>query len=84
MNARPDNVHQNLPVPVKKSGTELVAKRVLPPIIAEFQSDAVELEERIPPKIARMALYGVTALITTAIVWASVSRSTKWLLPQEN
>lgn len=73
MNARPENVHQNLPVPMAKSGTELVVKRVLPPVIAEFQSDAVELEERVPSKIARLTLYGITALIGTAIFWASVS-----------
>jgi hemolysin D len=74
MNARPEKLHENLPVPVKKPGTEIVLKRALPPIIAEFQSDAVELEERVPPKIARLTLYGITALILSAVIWASVSK----------
>ncbi|WEX91299.1 HlyD family type I secretion periplasmic adaptor subunit [Sinorhizobium garamanticum] len=48
-------------------------RRPLPPVIAEFQSDAVELEERVPPKIARLTLYGIAALIAAAVLWASVS-----------
>ncbi|MCD2185365.1 HlyD family type I secretion periplasmic adaptor subunit [Rhizobium sp. GN54] len=63
----------NLPVPVRQPGTELVIRRTLPPVIAEFQSDAVELEERVPPRIARLTLYGITALIAAAITWASLS-----------
>jgi len=47
--------------------------RPLPAVISEFQPDAVELEERVPPRIARMTLYGVTALIVGAVIWASVS-----------
>ncbi|KKZ83587.1 putative protein secretion protein, HlyD family (plasmid) [Rhizobium phaseoli Ch24-10] len=54
-------------------GRELIARPPLPPVIAEFQSDAVELEERAPPRVARMTLYCVTALIASAIIWASVS-----------
>ena len=42
-------------------------------VIAAFQSDAVELEERVPPRIARLTLYGVTALIGSAVLWASLS-----------
>jgi HlyD family secretion protein len=49
-------------------------QRAFPPVIAEFQSDAVELEERVPPRIARLTLYGVTALIGAAVLWASISR----------
>lgn len=75
MNARPEKSHENLPVPVAKPGTALVVVRPpLPPVIAEFQSDAVELEERVPPKIARLTLYCVTALICAAVFWASVSK----------
>lgn len=44
------------------------------PAVSEFQSDAVEVEERAPPRIARITLYCVVALIVAAIVWASVSR----------
>ncbi|MGO8654605.1 biotin/lipoyl-binding protein, partial [Rhizobium ruizarguesonis] len=73
---------ENLPVPSGKGpsdkapsgkGRELTARPPLPPAIAEFQSDAVELEERAPPRVARMTLYCVTALIASAIIWASVS-----------
>jgi len=46
----------------------------LKPIVSEFQSDALEIEQRTPPRIARMTLYCVVALIAAAIVWASVSR----------
>ncbi len=74
MSKRAKKSQENLPVPVARPKTELVVQRALPPVIAEFQSDAVELEERIPPKIARMTLYGVTALIGTAVFWASVSK----------
>jgi hemolysin D len=68
--ARPKH---DLPVPVRKPGTDLVVQRPRPRIIADFQTDAVELEEKTPPRIARMTLYGVTALIAAAITWASVS-----------
>ena len=43
------------------------------PILVEFQSDAVEIEERAPPRIARVTLYCLLALMTAAAVWASVS-----------
>ncbi|WP_408642470.1 HlyD family type I secretion periplasmic adaptor subunit [Sinorhizobium chiapasense] len=55
------------------SDGDLMGRRPLPPVIAEFQSDAVELEERAPPKIARLTLYGVAALIAAAVLWASIS-----------
>jgi HlyD family secretion protein len=42
--------------------------------VAEFQSDAIEIEERAPPRVARMILYAVVGLIFTAVVWASLSR----------
>ena len=42
-------------------------------LLSEFQSDAVELEERVPPKVARLALYGVTALIASTVLWAALS-----------
>ncbi len=44
-----------------------------PSIIAEFQSDAVEIEERTPPRIARITLYSVVALILAMVAWASLS-----------
>ncbi|HEY4202517.1 MAG TPA: HlyD family type I secretion periplasmic adaptor subunit [Devosiaceae bacterium] len=47
--------------------------RPVPAIISEFQPDAVELEERVPPRVARLTLYGVTALILCGIAWASLA-----------
>ncbi|UWM85171.1 HlyD family type I secretion periplasmic adaptor subunit [Rhizobium sp. SRDI969] len=82
MNAHTRKPSENLPVPSGNGpsdkapsgkGRELTARPPLPPAIAEFQSDAVELEERAPPRVARMTLYCVTALIASAITWASVS-----------
>jgi HlyD family secretion protein len=43
------------------------------PIVAEFQSDAVEVEERTPPRITRITLYFIVALIVAAVTWASLS-----------
>ncbi|MEF3134503.1 HlyD family type I secretion periplasmic adaptor subunit [Rhizobium sp. 268] len=81
MNAHARKPSENLPVPSDKGasdkapdkGRALTARPPLPPAIAEFQSDAVELEERAPPRVARMTLYCVTALLAAAITWASVS-----------
>lgn len=73
MNAHARTTKENLPVQAAKSGNELASSRTFSPIIAEFQSDAVELEERAPPRVARMTLYCVTGLIVSAIIWASVS-----------
>ncbi|MEK1898531.1 MAG: HlyD family type I secretion periplasmic adaptor subunit, partial [Rhizobium sp.] len=83
MNAHVRKSDENMPVPSDKGpsgkgpsdkgpekGRELTARPPLPPAIAEFQSDAVELEERAPPRVARMTLYCVTALLAAAITWA--------------
>jgi HlyD family secretion protein len=43
-------------------------------VIAEFQSDAIEVENRTPPFIARATLYCILALIAVAVTWASVSQ----------
>ncbi len=43
-------------------------------VVTEFQPDAVEIEERAPPRVARITLYCIVALIAAAIAWASVSR----------
>ncbi len=45
-----------------------------PQIVTEFQSDAIEVEHRAPPRIARVTLYCVLALILTAIGWAAGSQ----------
>ena len=51
--------------------------RLVPPArkaaVLEFQSDAIELEERKPPFLARVTLYAVVLLIGCAVYWASVS-----------
>jgi HlyD family secretion protein len=42
-------------------------------VVNEFQSDAVEIEERPPPRIARLMLYAIAGLIAAAVTWASLS-----------
>ena len=44
-----------------------------PNVISEFQSDAVEIEERAPPLVAHLTLYCVMALMLAAVAWASFS-----------
>ncbi len=44
------------------------------PVVTEFQADAVEIEERTPPQLARLTLYCIVALILTAVAWAAGSR----------
>jgi hemolysin D len=43
-------------------------------VVTEFQSDAIEVENRTPPFIARATLYCILALIAVAVTWASVSQ----------
>ncbi|WP_454634498.1 HlyD family type I secretion periplasmic adaptor subunit [Bradyrhizobium cenepequi] len=43
-------------------------------MVTEFQSDAIEVENRAPPRVARVTLYCVLALILTAIGWAAGSQ----------
>ena len=57
----------------RRRGRQLRAHRH-PRLIAEFQSDAVEVEQRSPPRFARLTLYCVLALIVVAVTWASVSQ----------
>ncbi|MCA6107169.1 HlyD family type I secretion periplasmic adaptor subunit [Bradyrhizobium cenepequi] len=57
----------------RRRGLFRPAKRQ-PPVVTEFQSDAIEVENRAPPRIARVTLYCVLALILTAIGWASGSQ----------
>ena len=42
-------------------------------VVAEFQPDAIEIGEKAPPRIARLTLYAVLALILAAIGWATIS-----------
>lgn len=74
MNAHPNNRrHGHTQVVPSDKARHLEAPRTMPAIISEFQPDAVELEERIPARVARLTLYGVTGLIGAAVLWASVS-----------
>ncbi|MGR4925899.1 HlyD family type I secretion periplasmic adaptor subunit [Bradyrhizobium sp. CAR08] len=45
-----------------------------PRVVTEFQPDAIEVEQRIPPRLAHVTLYLVVALIAVAVAWASVSQ----------
>lgn len=45
-----------------------------PLVVAEFQSDANEVEHRAPPRVARLTLYCVLALIAAAVGVASISK----------
>ncbi len=63
----------------QSSGRQPVAQvvqlptRRRPAVISEFQPDAIEVEERAPPRVARLTLYLITLLIATAIAWASLT-----------
>lgn len=41
--------------------------------LSAFQPDAVELEERTPPRLAHLTLYALLALIAAGVAWASLS-----------
>jgi HlyD family secretion protein len=44
-----------------------------PAVVTEFQSDAIAIEHRPPPRVARLTLYAVIALMAVTIAWASLS-----------
>ncbi|MCK1535428.1 HlyD family type I secretion periplasmic adaptor subunit [Bradyrhizobium sp. 171] len=43
-------------------------------MVAQFQSDAAEIEQLTPPRVGRITLYCVVALIAAAVTFACVSR----------
>ncbi|MBR0988286.1 HlyD family type I secretion periplasmic adaptor subunit [Bradyrhizobium liaoningense] len=43
-------------------------------MVAQFQSDAAEIEQLMPPRVGRITLYCVVALIAAAVTFACVSR----------
>lgn len=43
--------------------------------VSEFQSDAVALEERPPPRAARAILHTVVAIVLTFMLWASLAET---------
>ncbi|WP_045001610.1 HlyD family type I secretion periplasmic adaptor subunit [Bradyrhizobium sp. LTSP857] len=66
-----------------RAGSPTVARRrrgllrrapIEPRVLAEFQSDAVEIEQRTPPRVGRITLYCVVAAIAAGVVFACVSR----------
>jgi hemolysin D len=60
--------------PGKRGNQEPASRPVRRPAAAsEFQSDALEIEERKPPRLARATLYVVAAFILFAVGWASFS-----------
>jgi HlyD family secretion protein len=44
-----------------------------PHVVTEFQSDAIAIEQGPPPRLARLTLYAVIALVAVSIAWASLS-----------
>jgi hemolysin D len=51
----------------------VAARPPLARVALDFQSDALEIEYRPPPRSARLTLYLLLALIVSAIAWAAVS-----------
>ncbi len=72
-NARSDGLVPLKTVERRRRGLFRSALR-RPQVVAEFQSDAIEVEHRTPPRVARATLYCVVALILTAIGWATGSQ----------
>lgn len=71
--AKTDNLASPKKVERRRGRLSRAASRQ-PRLIAEFQTDAMEVEQRSPPRFARLTLYCVLALIVAAITWASVSQ----------
>lgn len=72
--ANPPTVEEGGPFTSERRRRSTGAARMRrPEIVGKFQSDAVEIEERTPPGVARLTLYSVVALILVSIVWASLS-----------
>lgn len=59
------------PPQAKEVKVQIAAPKATREIISEFQPDAIEIEEKAPPRVARLTLYTITALIAAAIAWAS-------------
>lgn len=50
-----------------------VPQRRMRPVLGAFQPNAVEVEERAPPHLAHLTLYGSMVLLAAGLVWASLS-----------
>jgi HlyD family secretion protein len=64
--ARPNTVER------RRRGLFRTARQ--PKVVTEFQSDATEIEQQTPPRVARATLYCVVALILATISWATLSQ----------
>jgi HlyD family secretion protein len=56
-----------------KGSDKVVALPARKPVVSEFQPDAIEIEERQPPRLARTTLYAVIAFVACAVLWAALS-----------
>lgn len=73
MNANVRSTAGSEPYPPRREPPKAMPPRAHLAVISEFQSDAVALEERPPPHVARAALYGILALLAAAVLWASLA-----------
>ena len=62
-----------LNAPSRSSGNIVPLPARRPAVVDEFQSDAVEIEERPPPRWARTTLYAVIAFLVSIVAWAALS-----------
>jgi HlyD family secretion protein len=72
MSSEPEPANASLTV--VKSLPTIPAATADPNIASEFQPDAIELEERVPPRTARITIYSVTALLAAILIWATFSQ----------
>lgn len=72
MNANVRSTEDSEPVPPERRPAVVPLQRHHA-VIAEFQSEALELEARDPPRIARITLFGILALLGSAVLWASLA-----------
>lgn len=51
----------------------MLPARRRPAVVSDFQPDALAVEERAPPRVARATLYAVAALLATGVAWSCLS-----------
>ena len=60
----------------------MTKKPKIPAAALEFQSDALELEQRPAPWYSRLTLYVILLLFVLAVVWASVFKVDKIVMAE--
>src|SRR5262249_3745280 len=70
---RPDNLEQAKRIERRRRGLFRTTSRRAP-VVTQFQSDAIEGENRAPPPLARATLYCVVALMLATVGWAAGSQ----------